>query len=114
LEAANNALRAAIGSKSSSLKSHSSSSSVIFVAAGPTRPRSRHDPVKAFQNHVSSELTHLCPSISYQRSIPTLSPFTGGRVGHHSPFASVVCRPRGAAAHFDRPTGAALASIGTS
>jgi hypothetical protein len=52
LEAANNALRAAISSKSSALKAHSSSSSVIFVSAAPSRPRSKHDPVKAFQNHV--------------------------------------------------------------
>jgi hypothetical protein len=52
LEAANIALRAAISSKSSALKAHSSSSSVIFVSAAPSRPRSRHDPVKAFQNHV--------------------------------------------------------------
>jgi hypothetical protein len=56
LEATNNALRAAIGLKSSSLKSHSSSSSVIFVSSAPTRPRSRHDPVKAFQNHASARV----------------------------------------------------------
>ncbi len=53
LDAANNALRAAISCKSSSLRAHSSSSSVIFASVAPSRPRSRHDPVKAFQNHVS-------------------------------------------------------------
>ena len=66
LEAANNALRAAIGSKSSSLKAHSSSSSVIFVSAAPSRPRSRHDPVKAFQNHV---MWLFCTLYSVQCSI---------------------------------------------
>jgi hypothetical protein len=52
LDVANQALRSAVGCRPSTLKSHSSSSSVIFASAGPTRPRSRHDPVKAFQNHV--------------------------------------------------------------
>ncbi len=59
-EAANNALRAAISCKSSSLRSHSSSSSVIFASAAPSRPRSRHDPVKAFQNHVSFTNSYIC------------------------------------------------------
>lgn len=60
LEAANNALRAAMSCKSSasSLKSHSSS--VIFSSA-PARPRSRHDPVKAFQNHASARAKPALP-----------------------------------------------------
>jgi hypothetical protein len=67
LDAANNALRAAMSCKSStsSLKSHSSS--VIFSSA-PARPRSRHDPVKAFQNHASTRATPpaLAPHIIRQ------------------------------------------------
>ena len=95
LEAANNALRAAIMCKSSSLKAHSSSSSVIYVSSAPSRPRSRHDPVKAFQNHASLAPVSPYPHIS---SLPPSSPSTGCRMGVHSSLAPVVCWPCGSAA----------------
>lgn len=104
LEAANNALRAAISCKSSSLRAHSSSSSVIFASTGLTRPRSRHDPVKAFQNHVSllscmfASVLHLCPHNCSFRF-----PSTVGRMGFHSSLAAIVCRPGRCTALCSRP-----------
>jgi hypothetical protein len=109
LEAANNALRAAISCKSSSLRAHSSSSSVIFASTGLTRPRSKHDPVKAFQNHVSllscmfASVIHRCPhNFSFR------FPSTVGRMGFHSSLAAIVCWPGRRTTLCSRPAFAAV------
>jgi hypothetical protein len=111
LEAANNALRAAISCKSSSLKAHSSSSSVIHVPAGTSRPRSRHDPVKAFQNHASLLVRVLLSASPCISSPPPPTPSsTDCRMGLHSSFAPVVCWPSACAALGGRPALAAVAA----